>query len=254
MRQKNFKLRADQIKPLVAHRGGCIATDMIIVHGRVVGYMYREGPDHDADTGWRFLSGDESDEYMDDPENHGIYAVNTIANYDREIIPFLNAPTGSAFARNPESGEFEQVESHLDPDECLHRSYPIEEGELQITATWRITLPTKFNRRVEDGALIFWRPGTTLYLNAWGNDHAQSKEIRLAELRSEISPSAFESRLETSSDDYCFSYRLVEDGVNALYGFVVADGGHLQFAAYFDDQQSISLVREIFESAASNSE
>jgi len=32
--------------------------------------------------------------------NHAIYDVNTIANYDPEIIPFLNAPIGSAFERD----------------------------------------------------------------------------------------------------------------------------------------------------------
>ena len=52
---------------------------------------------------------------MDDADNHGAYDVNTIANYDREIIPFLNAPIGSTFARNLRSGKFEEVES--EPDE-----------------------------------------------------------------------------------------------------------------------------------------
>jgi len=49
------------------------------------------------------MSGYESQEYMDEPTNHAIYDVNTIANYDPEIVPFLNAPIGSAFERN-ESG------------------------------------------------------------------------------------------------------------------------------------------------------
>ena len=49
---------------------------------------------------WCFMSGHESQEYMDEPSNHAVYDVNTIANYDPEIIPFLNAPIGSAFERN----------------------------------------------------------------------------------------------------------------------------------------------------------
>ncbi|MGI2901663.1 DUF2185 domain-containing protein [Shewanella algae] len=97
---KNFKLKAEQIKPLAKGFGGCIATDMITVEGKSVGYMYRDEPNNPQDSGWCFMSGYESQEYMDEPSNHAIYDVNTIANYDPEIIPFLNAPVGSAFERN----------------------------------------------------------------------------------------------------------------------------------------------------------
>lgn len=107
---KKFALRADQIKPLAENYGGCFATDMITVDGRKVGYMYREEPDNDVDSGWRFMSGRESDDYMDDAANHGVYDVNTIANYDPEIIPFLDAPIGSAFERKNGKGRFVEVE------------------------------------------------------------------------------------------------------------------------------------------------
>jgi hypothetical protein len=40
--------------------------------GRPVGYMYGDRPRHQADTGWRFMAGDESDYSMDDPDNHGV--------------------------------------------------------------------------------------------------------------------------------------------------------------------------------------
>ena len=100
---KQFKLAKDQIKRLVPHDGGCLASDRITVDGRRVGFMYREAPDHEADTGWRFLAGDESDAYMADGSKLGIYAVNTIANYDPSIIPLLESPEGSAFEK-PEGG------------------------------------------------------------------------------------------------------------------------------------------------------
>lgn len=97
---KNFKLKAEQIKILAKGHGGCMATDMITVGGHPVGYMYREEPNDPQDSGWCFMSGHESQEYMDEPNNLAIYDVNTIANYDPEIVPFLNAPIGSAFERN----------------------------------------------------------------------------------------------------------------------------------------------------------
>jgi hypothetical protein len=108
--QKPFRLRADEIKDLAPGHGGCIATDMITCEGRKVAFMYREEPDNDVDSGWRFLSGYESDEYMEDPDHHAAYDVNTIANYDPDIIPFLDAPVGSAFERENGTGDFREVD------------------------------------------------------------------------------------------------------------------------------------------------
>ena len=109
-KKKKFALRADQIRPLAPNRGGCIATDQVMVEGRKVGYLYREPPTNDQDTGWCLMSGGESQEYMDDADNHGIYDVNTVANYDPEIIPLLDAPIGSAFERDRSTGLFVAIE------------------------------------------------------------------------------------------------------------------------------------------------
>ena len=116
MKECKFRLGADQIRPLLPKNyGGCFATDMITVDGLGVSFMYREEPSFAADSGWRFMSGRESQEYMDDPDNLTIYDVNTIANYDPGIIPFLDAPMGSAFERDVESREFVQID--FNPEE-----------------------------------------------------------------------------------------------------------------------------------------
>jgi hypothetical protein len=113
MKEKKFRLRADQIKPLALQRGGCFATDMITVEGLKVGFMYRQKPDFDADSGWRFISGGESQAYLDEPDNLAIYDVNTIVNYDPDIIPYLDAVEGSAFQRDAESRRFVAVRFDL---------------------------------------------------------------------------------------------------------------------------------------------
>jgi hypothetical protein len=117
MAEKQYYLRADQIKQLVHGYGACLASDMITVEGRKVGYMYREPPDNDVDGGWRFMSGYETQEYVDDAKNLAYYHVNTIANYDPEIIPFLSAPIGAAFARDEEGGKFIAVGEYELPDD-----------------------------------------------------------------------------------------------------------------------------------------
>lgn len=94
-----------------------MATDMITVEGRKVAFMYREEPDNDIDSGWRFMSGHESPEYMDDADNHGVYDVNTVANYDPDIIPFLDSPPGSTFERQNGVGPFVEVDDFQPPED-----------------------------------------------------------------------------------------------------------------------------------------
>ena len=106
-KKKEFLLTAQDIRPLVESRMGCIATDRITVDGLRVGFCYREKTDGTRpDSGWRFFSGDESVAYLDDPDNSAVFALNTIANYDPDILPLLDSPAGTAFFRDPKTGEF----------------------------------------------------------------------------------------------------------------------------------------------------
>jgi hypothetical protein len=114
---KNFKLSKDQITPLALGHGACIATDMITVGGFPVRFMYREAPDNHQDSGWRFMSGFEDDEYMGTADFHSVYDVNTIANYDPSVIPFLGAPLGSVFEKTPKSERFVQVHDWSPPQD-----------------------------------------------------------------------------------------------------------------------------------------
>ncbi len=106
---KKLKLPAEKIRRLVPDMGACSASDMITVEGKDVGWMCRVEPENAQDSGWRFLAGQESQDYVDNPDNHGIYDVNTICNYDRSIIPFLHAPPGTAYERDPGTGVFVKV-------------------------------------------------------------------------------------------------------------------------------------------------
>jgi len=107
--EKVFRKAAHEIKPLATGLGSCFASDRITVDGMTVGYMYRESPDGDIDSGWRFLAGDESDEYSADPSHFAIYDVNTIANYDPTIIALLENPPPCAFERDASSEQLVSV-------------------------------------------------------------------------------------------------------------------------------------------------
>lgn len=117
-RNRNYHVKAEDVKDLLPDwkgADGCIATNRITVEGCKVGYCYREEPDGGWDSGWRFTAGDESEAYMDDPNNAGIYKLNTICNDDPDIIPLLNTPAPCAFERD-ENGVFQQIKNWK-PDE-----------------------------------------------------------------------------------------------------------------------------------------
>jgi hypothetical protein len=86
------------LAPLLA----CFVTSRVSAEGRSVGFMVRlpvgprEGPEL---SGWQFLAGDEDQEYVDDPNNVHVTSLNTIANHDPAVIPFLDRPRGTAWAR-----------------------------------------------------------------------------------------------------------------------------------------------------------
>ncbi len=84
--------------------------------GKKVGWCYREKPSGEyPDSGWRFFSGEESEAYVNDPSHTSVYHLNTICNYDPDILPLLTAPYGTAYARG-EDGKF-HTEPYTPPEE-----------------------------------------------------------------------------------------------------------------------------------------
>ena len=106
MSKKPLRIADHQLRLIVATMGACLASDRIIIDGCKVGYCYREKPESEDDSGWRFFAGDEQLAYLDDADNLGLYELNTVANYDEGIVGVLEYPVGSAFKRSA-SGAFE---------------------------------------------------------------------------------------------------------------------------------------------------
>lgn len=106
---KDFKLKPDDILRLIPPMGGCIAPDTITVDGMPIMWMYREQPSNELDSGWQFFSRTESDDYINDTNNIAVYDVNTIANYDKAIIPYLSLPIGVELKRITGTDKFEMI-------------------------------------------------------------------------------------------------------------------------------------------------
>lgn len=110
---KEFKIPKEEIKVLLKDKGACLATDKITVEGLKVGFMYREQSDFEQDSGWRIFSNTETQDYIEHIDNTGIYMLNTIANYDPAIIPYLDAPIGSELERKEGTDIFEMLSQDL---------------------------------------------------------------------------------------------------------------------------------------------
>ena len=90
----------------------CYATHRILSDGAPVGCLYREEPDDEdaEDSGWRFLAGDETDEYMEDGANYSYVSIGAVLARDDSFIHLLDAEAGAAFDRDPATGAFVNCE------------------------------------------------------------------------------------------------------------------------------------------------
>lgn len=84
----------------------CFVTSRVLYDGAPAGYLFREEPEHDDDSGWRIAANDESQEYMADPDNVHYVSLGAVLNRDDAFVDLLNSPIGSAFFRDEASGAF----------------------------------------------------------------------------------------------------------------------------------------------------
>lgn len=89
--------------------GYVFATKKIADEKLPVRFMYREKPDNKQDSGWRFFSGTETQEYTDDADNIKIISVKEIIKIDKSVEPYLNEEYGTAFERKDNNSEFTRI-------------------------------------------------------------------------------------------------------------------------------------------------
>jgi hypothetical protein len=96
------------------YRPRCFVTARVLHDGAPIGYLYREAPELglDDDSGWRIMAGDETAEYMDNPENSFYVSLGAVLNRDDAILPLLDAKVGSTFERLADGGGFVPVEDN----------------------------------------------------------------------------------------------------------------------------------------------
>jgi hypothetical protein len=136
----------------------------------------------------------------------------------------------------------------------VHPDFPIVEGRYRLTAEWELDLPGKFNRRIEDGNMVIWRPGLTFWISVWDPPEA-TPERTLAWILEGASPGRTNEEIDRSGGLLRLSYRLREQdpdrnpqGHPSISGYVIAPSGFVMISAYCDGAEDESTGAEVIRS------
>ncbi len=90
----------------------CFVTRELGNNTKKIRFMYREKPDNDSDSGWRFFSGDEDQVYVDNPDNIlSARLLDVVEEIDPSVKKYLDSEIESAFERENENDEFKKSEN-----------------------------------------------------------------------------------------------------------------------------------------------
>lgn len=78
----------------------------ILEEGWKIGYMRRDKPVNENDSGWSFLAGNEDNEYYNDYKNIALVSVQEVYQLDPDIWNYIDNPVGTELIRIS-SNEFE---------------------------------------------------------------------------------------------------------------------------------------------------
>jgi hypothetical protein len=186
---------------------------------------------------------------MDDRDNVGIFDVNTIANYDPDIVPFLDARVGCAFARHAQSGEFEPVA----PEPGFVDAVGEPEGSryrIKLTPRWTMALEAGFRRRNVNDDIVLLAPGRTIWASVL--PHEQTKAAMMRDLK-EMAPGEREAGFEDPREDIlraAYLTRCTKEGQRSwcLTSFHAAPGEYAVIAFYFDDRGMLEWALDCWKS------
>ena len=81
-----------------------LASRPVAEGGEPIGYMFREEGRTECDSGWRFLSGNESPLYFMEPDCMTEVRMDDLIKANPDIAAFLKAPVGTGYRRNGKGG------------------------------------------------------------------------------------------------------------------------------------------------------
>lgn len=132
-------------------------------------------------------------------------------------------------------------------------NFPYVTNRVSITDDWSIHLPFVMNLRIDEGSLVLWRPGFTIWLDAMRNDNHLTLQHRKQHFQETADAQRYDEYEVVDGERLYYSYRLDEPSEDkrapALYGFAFGSEGHLQIAFYFDEEEDAAVAHSILTSA-----
>ncbi|MFR9166417.1 MAG: DUF2185 domain-containing protein [Dysgonomonas sp.] len=80
------------------------------IDNNYVGFCYRERSDIKIDSGWRFLYGDEDEDYLDNPDNVVVQDLLDITEWKPELKSILDERYNTEFEWNSDSEKFDKIQ------------------------------------------------------------------------------------------------------------------------------------------------
>ena len=82
----------------------CVVSKKVTREGWKVGFMLREEPGDDEDSGWQLFAGDEDDEYTDNIDNMELCPIYSITGIDPVLMEHWESPVGTRLVRISSDG------------------------------------------------------------------------------------------------------------------------------------------------------
>lgn len=219
--------------------GAVMASKMIVDEGKKIVFMSRQKPANEQDSGWRLFCGLETQEYVNDPTNVGIFDPKEILAIDDSIEELLLAPRGSVFEREDENSNW-----------CIVDSYPMADDYLtthQLTDNWSIEINNMFDKHHKNNDdIIFSMEDKTVRIAIW-EDKGKYKEALYLEHKNIINNRDQDFRPTLESYEFKeeqvlrVGYRVEEKHEDktyqVIYGFCLIDECVVQVAFYFDEPE-----------------
>ncbi len=193
-----------------------------------VGWLYRESPDRAGDSGWRVFVGDEDDSYVEDPENISLISLESLVDKDPQLVKVLASRVGSEIEREDEGELFRDLETG------------IEVIEPYISEDWTFAVDADFQCRFENGSLVYWRPGHTVYIDVFDTELGEEVTAIEAMLADRVREP--QETFDIDEDDLVsHAYLLPEDDAGRTYWglntLTASRGSLLAVSFYFDDEK-----------------
>ena len=137
----------------------------------------------------------------------------------------------------------------------LNPDFPVVTGDYLLTQGWRVQLPVPFNRRIEDGSLVLWRPDLTCWINIWHNDRQASVDTLLEEATRGLNAQRRDEQVVKTDALALLTYELTElagepeaPEAHSVNACIAAPAGLVQVCAYVDSPEARLLSFEVIRS------